>query len=506
MSGLLSPSLRKEFRALAPSWLACLVALGAALAYGGGVALGLALPAYFIGAVALGALSVGHEYSHRTIGLLLSHPAPRQRLFFEKQAVLGALLLVLFAVAAILMRDTDGLRDAGARASERAAMVWLPMLCGLFVAPWLTMLCRDPIAGTVFSLAAPGVLLLMGEVGGALAYGSRAASTDFRMLLLWVGMPALCGIASVSSVRVFRNLEAVDGRGEDVRVPGWLRRRVAVAATPARRQHPVRLLVQKELRLQQLPMTVAALYLVAWVVVISVRTVFPDVAGMFNVLTTFYSGSVALLIGSVACAEERQMGTLQWQVLLPMSASRQWAVKVGVVLGLTLVVALAIPSLLAGTMELLPAGAAHGPFSRVGLAIPAIVLTITGLYVSSLCNTGLSALLMSIPVVLGAGLLVRGMEGPLLGAAFTLSDSLPRSIIPAGLGLMGIVPVLTAVLAAGCLALALRLGLANYRSAERAPGRTSKQAIALAGCIALSVAITAAATALEFASMVLHRR
>ena len=53
-----------------------------------------------------------------------------------------------------------------------------------------------------------------------------------------------------------------------------------------------------------------------------------------------------MLIGSSASAGERQMGTLEWQVLLPIAVWKQWAVKVGVVLGLAVVLALGLPMML----------------------------------------------------------------------------------------------------------------------------------------------------------------
>ena len=63
--------------------------------------------------VALGALSIGHEYSHRTLPLLLSQPASRARVFVVKQVVLAMMLLSLALVAWInvvvpLERHGDG--------------------------------------------------------------------------------------------------------------------------------------------------------------------------------------------------------------------------------------------------------------------------------------------------------------------------------------------------------------------------------------------------------------
>ena len=53
-----------------------------------------------------------------------------------------------------------------------------------------------------------------------------------------------------------------------------------------------------------------------------------------------------ILIGSLASAEERQLGTLEWQTLLPSPAWQQWAVKVGVTFGLALLLGVGLPALL----------------------------------------------------------------------------------------------------------------------------------------------------------------
>src|SRR5439155_11285465 len=92
----------------------------------------LVLPMYCIGIAALGALSIGHEYNHRTLGVLLSQPMRRERLFLLKLTVLAAPLAALAGVlAAILWRDPHF--------SPLGLVVVAPVLCGLFVAPWLTM-------------------------------------------------------------------------------------------------------------------------------------------------------------------------------------------------------------------------------------------------------------------------------------------------------------------------------------------------------------------------------
>ena len=86
------------------------------------------------------------------------------------------------------------------------------------------------------------------------------------------------------------------------------------------------LLVKKELRLQQLTFAVSGLYLIGWVSLMSFRPMAPELrVTLLFILTIFHSGAIPLLAGSMASAEERQLGTLEWQVLLPMARWKQWS-------------------------------------------------------------------------------------------------------------------------------------------------------------------------------------
>src|SRR5204862_8354980 len=95
---------------------------------------------YFIGAAAFGALSIGHEYGCRTLPLLLSQPVSRERVWLAKLGVLAVLLVVLSQIAGAVV-----FHSVHATESERLAFGILPVLGGLFVAPWLTMASRSPI-------------------------------------------------------------------------------------------------------------------------------------------------------------------------------------------------------------------------------------------------------------------------------------------------------------------------------------------------------------------------
>ena len=203
------------------------------------------------------------------------------------------------------------------------------------------------------------------------------------------------------------------------------------------------------------------------------------------VLTTIFSTSVPLLVGSLASAEERHFGTLDWQVLLPIATWKQWAVKSGMALGLSLALAIGVPVLLTAIHP-------SGDDLRISAfdAVSVVALTISGIYVSSLCTSGLRALLASLvvaPAVLGVGLFYRvsvanpgGLRPSILpgraASALTVRDE-------------GSITVLPLVLVAAFLWLVLSFALENHRSAEPGAKRVGQQATMMASCLAIGAAI-----------------
>ena len=121
-------------------------------------------------------------------------------------------------------------------------------------------------------------------------------------------------------------------------LPQWERRAVDAMsdATPVRRR-PVWQLV-KELRLQQMTVIVGALYLPWWGAMAVLWRFAPEaVTSLAGAVAILYGPLLALLSGSLASAEERQLGTMEWQMLLPLPMWKQWAVKTATVAGLALV-------------------------------------------------------------------------------------------------------------------------------------------------------------------------
>ena len=87
-------AVQKEGRALLPTFIAtaAAVSLGPLLGMPGAA---LVLIAFCWGVVALGAHSIGHEYAHRTLPLLLGQPRRRGRMLAAKAVVLVPMVLAL---------------------------------------------------------------------------------------------------------------------------------------------------------------------------------------------------------------------------------------------------------------------------------------------------------------------------------------------------------------------------------------------------------------------------
>jgi len=470
---LLPFGVRKEIRALLPVWLGCAAIMAAGAALDSLDAFSVAMIVYAVGTVALGSLSIGHEYTNRTLTLLLSLPVDRRRLYLVKLGVLIPMLAALAILALVLLSARRVVDPAGA-----APVLLLALACGLFLAPWLTMVCRSPLAGIVFALAIPGGIHIAGDAVGFATYGFGPEAARLRFLVLWWGMTAACAVAAVSSWRMFMRLEAIDGNDAHLRLPRWIRGRAAAAPDVARPSHPVWALARKELRLQQLTFVVSGIYLLAWGALALGRQIAPVFEDSIGVLTVIHGGVVALLSGSLASAEERQFGTLESQVLLPMAMWKQWAVKAGMALGLVLGLGAGLPALL-GNLD----PSADSIHINAAFAGVMMLFAATSLYVSSLCGSGLRALLASVFVIFGIPILLGSVLLPPL--LRLLHPFLRRA---AFLPLTAAEP-LAAGLGTGLVGLLFLFGLMNHRSSERGFARVWPQAAWITAWVTLSLVL-----------------
>jgi ABC-type transport system involved in multi-copper enzyme maturation permease subunit len=488
----------KEVRALLPTWTAAAGAVGVAAIVSNYGYRPLAVLAFAIGCFALGAQSVGHEYTQRTMGLLLSQPIHRWRVMAVKLAVLTAMLLSLAALAWNIFILPAGVRVPPVWFTPRA--LGLTVASALVVAPWLTLLARRPMAGVVFTMAIPAGLFILGDAIGALMYGPQnAGSVDhFAVTFFYRSMTVLIVAAGLLAMRTFMRLEVIEGRDTDVDLGWWLPRRPLRIGARADRdrvriRRPVRNLFMKELRLQQMPLVVAGLYVLIWSVLGGLEQRVPGFAPPpFAPIAVLYVIVLSLLVGSLTSAEERHLGTLEPQVLAPIATSKQWAIKVSVALALPLVLgvalAIAVAAVLAygfnssAALGLIQDDPIRAVMSALGIVALSVCITTVSIYVSSLCSSGLRALVVSLPVALCGSLLI-----PMIAWAV---ESAVRSLLPT-IGRFGTGGTVAPLAIGGSLVcLALWMAFRNHCSADRSPVHVARQAAWIVAGLVTGVAVT----------------
>ena len=448
---------------------------------------------FYVGACALlGALSIGQEFTDRTLAGLLAQPAARSSVLLHKLGVVAAMLIALGGLA-----WADGLTPlAVARAwpeispTGRVLVTVLPVLGGVLLTPCLTLLTRSALAGCVFTIALSSAMVIGSQAAVPWLYGDAATVAQANARILDVFVHTMLAVVVLSALlmwRLFMRLEAIEGRGLELHLPAWLfpawlfKGRVHLTAARSARSVWQQML-GKELHLQEITFVVSGLYVAAWLAVVLVgESLFPiRRAGYMTAATLLHAGAIPLLAGSLASAEERQLGTLGWQVLLPIAAWRQWAVKAAVALVLSLGLAIGVPAILYALF-------ASGPEPvRLGwppAAAIAAVATVS-LYASSLSTNGVRALLAS----------ASAIGGVLLVAHITMNDVMP-GWMPLAWDLPNAAWAVLYAAGAAVFAWLLWLGMKNHGSAERGAKRVLKQVAALGAVAVVAMLAFAAAIA-----------
>ena len=462
--------LAKEYRALLPAWAALTVVFLLSPLSDRHLAV-LASPAYVVAATAIGALAFGHEYTTGVLPLLLVQPCRRARV----------LLLKLTATASLVLGGAWWLR-----VSEPAlhpivqSYASAAALLSIAVAPWITMATRNVIAGVVFTLAIPGLLLVGGDLIASARFGAAADHAlqhdAFRIGVLQWGSLVSAAAGLALTWRTFARLEVVDVRDGSTISPARasLRHHTAIRAVRPRGW----VLFRKELHLQHLTLTIAGLYAVGRIAVAVIAEPDVELTSITLMMTTIYGIAIAALAGAMAGAEERHLRTHEWHLLLPMPVWQQWAVKVAVAVGLALTLGLLVPWLLWMALPEVARQPVH-----VGNVALVTASAVGSLYLSTVSSNGLTALLAAIPSPVVTMIFLRAVAEPAGRLAFRLfhgAGALHRP--PDAVVRLARSPWVDLAVIALVEVLILWLALTNYRLADRSWRR-----------VALHGAVTAAA-------------
>ena len=414
-SGLLTnPSLQMEIWAQMPG--ASLAFLAAAVnamsAHKGdrGDHIGFAALPHCLACLWICANAFGSEFEHRTLGQLLVQPRSRGRIYLEKLGVAGGIA----GTAAVIFFLTPS--GSGVTGDPQILL----LILGLASAPFFTLISRSTLAGFVFTLAVPMALYLvlqtLLDVYHARVYPDLADRSSEEKALLWAGGAIYLGATALAGWRVFERLEWREGGAGGGSAPGlhaltgawdrWLGRRWLGQAATAQ-------LIRKELRLHVVPWLVAGILVGLWGLSLLVRKWAPEselgVAAANPSTATLFAGIfgafVFLVTGASAIAEERVLGTLEWQWTQPIPMARQWKVKVGVATALALTLGLILPAVFVWLG--FDANALSTAFGQpdwqsiVFCALALAALFATSLYASSVSQSSIKAVALT-PLLLGS--------------------------------------------------------------------------------------------------------
>lgn len=407
----------KELRQQLPGTLLALLAPGVFAWHEQGETRPWAVGSYGLGCLLLGANAFGSEFEQRTFAGLLAQPIPRARIYLEKLGVAGALILLATVNLGLALVPAVGFQFDGGDILEVAVVALFALGSG----PLFSLLSRSTLAGVVFTATAPVVVFLASMLAAQIVH--RVSGSEETMPQEWVdrlllyGAPVYLLATTVLSWMTFSRLQIRSGGGRtdhslhplSLPVDGLFRRLL-----PAR--NSLTALLRKELRLHVVPWLVAGimvgLTLLGWLLRAWAEPGSTLADGLNDVptLTIFAAllGTLALVVaGAASVAEERELGTFEWQLTQPATLRRQWLVKLAVATAVALVFGALLP---AGLIWLSFDGAAlHKAFGELpplvftAYAVFFSLLFVVSVYASSISRSTMKATAATVFIAGGLG-------------------------------------------------------------------------------------------------------
>jgi len=350
--------IKKEVRALFWPWCAVVIGGASPLILPHSYAEHVSAGSFFMGIPLLATLSIGHEFRHRTMSLWLAQPASRMQLWGEKMIVMCPAVLSAGWVCGIVMfsfmwPQLEATHRVAAIAYVVIAMAsatfWtlsVRSTLGGFIVIGCILLLGDLFAGEVANLPRPGEEFRAIPAPTAAITIISAFTICFAGVMLWLG------------ARKLARFQVTGGADEDLLTAGPLVMPQALAELfRSRPSGALSNLIRKEFRLLR-PLWLMALIMVLYVAFLVTFRLFPvpPPEGPHTLVEWVVLGPFASLVGMAGLAgilslgEERASGTYTWHMTLPVSARRQWVIKLimAMVAGVTCAVVFPYLTMVAG--------------------------------------------------------------------------------------------------------------------------------------------------------------
>jgi hypothetical protein len=355
-----------------------------------------------LGIPLLATLPFGNEFQYRTLSLLLSQPISRMEIWREKLSITA---IVVFTATLVSL---SSLRASGVHGSREfwgygagAAIVFVAS------APFWTLFTRSIVVGVVLSfgvytfIAALGYQALFWGMGSSKLAASTFIATmsclflGYAGLMLWLGWRKLARFQATGAMAGDDLLTA----GPQVLPSAW------VSWLRCRPTGAVLNLFRREFRLLRPVWLISLLAAVGWACLTLVGSLHPQgLTGTFALVVVCVSVistlMIAILAGSLSLGEEKTSGMHSWHLTLPMSARRQWFIK--------LCMALVAGFVGAGLVPLLIAGRLLGPYRMLpdvqraerDLLAGVVLLTLAAFWCACAVKGTLPAVLWALPVMI----------------------------------------------------------------------------------------------------------
>lgn len=458
MNGLV----RKEIRSVLPAWaLAMVLAIVPVWVVWPGPnafmlqELGpLVFAPFGLGVLLLSLTPFGQELNWGTFPVLLAQPVSRRRLWLVKTSVVAVALVfafVAFYVSNHLRVDSqlesmkqtvwrsaferpgpqtqffvNQIADTRRAASQDSLLIGgVEVLAAFAGGLWTTLLFRQVTAAFWLTFLAPmGLSVLVGLV-------LKNFPDSIGRAGLAVVLGVYSGVGFVWAKRFFLRVQDTQWTGGVVSLPSWSELLAGREAAPVRRSaKPIRALVQKEFKAQEVNVILAGGLILVHLAVTAARrwgaeymATHQSVAMVLE-MTPLLSLAMPLLVGSVAVAEERKLGMLQSALCLPTRRGIQFLVKLTIAVTLGMVFGGILPLLIEQLGPPVVAGGAFNGLAFLGGIRPMVLLQLVGALGLTLLAFYGSTLSRNALQGMGAGLLGAVTGGLVIMVAQHAGDSL----------------------------------------------------------------------------------
>ena len=289
--------------------------------------------------------SFGAEISSGTFPMLLAQPVSRRRIWRTKTLLLAAALFIggsLWCAILFLRFEVfnhpKGLGDFG----DIFLGTWLFLLVIYSGALWTVLLFRQMAAAFWFTLLVPVAILVV--------ISNLVKNNDTGTMILCIVFALYSITGFLFARRLFFCAQDAQWTGGTISLPVWLGFGGQTISSVRRPRRSLFALLRKEFQLHQvsilLAIALAVLNLVCIVLLKFRPPLYDDRSARTIIILGFFGlfwFAIPWLVGSLAVAEERRLGTLEAQLCLPVTRRVQLFVKFAVALILTISLGALLP-------------------------------------------------------------------------------------------------------------------------------------------------------------------